>query len=70
MDATRDAQDKKERPYSWNEGRIEKIANGEMSRPKARTGMYGNRTHRELCSNPPPVLKTGASTSRTNTPDY
>src|SRR4051812_45528193 len=32
------------------------------------TGVYGNRIHRELCSNPPPVLKTGAPTRGANTP--
>src|SRR5215472_1217040 len=32
------------------------------------TGVYGNRTHRELCSNPPLVLKTRAATRRANTP--
>ena len=30
--------------------------------------MYGNRTHWELCSNPPLVLKTRADTSRADTP--
>ena len=30
--------------------------------------MYGNRTHRELCSNPPLVLKTRAPTRGANTP--
>ena len=34
-----------------------------------KAGVYGNRTHRELCSNPPLVLKTRAATRRTNTPD-
>jgi hypothetical protein len=29
--------------------------------------VYGNRTHWELCSNPPTVLKTVASASRANT---
>ena len=32
------------------------------------TGVYGNRTHRELCSNPPLVLKTRAPTRGANTP--
>src|SRR5437867_12919164 len=31
-------------------------------------GVYGNRTHRELCSNPPLVLKTRAPTRGANTP--
>ena len=31
--------------------------------------MYGNRTHWELCSNPPMVLKTMANTSCANTPE-
>lgn len=30
--------------------------------------MYGNRTHWELCSNPPLVLKTRAPTRGANTP--
>lgn len=33
------------------------------------TGVYGNRTHRELCSNPPAVLKTVAPTRGANTPE-
>src|SRR6059058_1271566 len=32
-------------------------------------GAYGNRTHRELCSNPPLVLKTRAPTRGANTPE-
>lgn len=32
-------------------------------------GVYGNRTHWELCSNPPLVLKTRARTSGANTPE-
>src|SRR5262249_11318248 len=32
------------------------------------SGVYGNRTHSELCSNPPPVVKTGAPTRGANTP--
>ena len=32
------------------------------------TGVYGNRTHCELCSNPPLVLKTRAPTRGANTP--
>ena len=34
-----------------------------------RAGVYGNRIHWELCSNPPLVLKTRAGTSRANTPE-
>ena len=33
------------------------------------TGVYGNRTHCELCSNPPLVLKTRAPTRGANTPE-
>jgi hypothetical protein len=42
-----------------------------VEEPTARgvTGVYGNRTHRELCSNPPLVLKTRANTSCANTPN-
>src|SRR5215467_11834403 len=32
-------------------------------------GVYGNRTHWELCSNPPLVLKTRAPTRGANTPE-
>jgi hypothetical protein len=32
-------------------------------------GVYGNRTHSELCSNPPLVLKTRATTRCANTPE-
>jgi|GEM_PF-3075277 len=41
--------------------------NGDQFFEKA--GMYGNRTHWELCSNPPMVLKTMANTSCANTPE-
>jgi hypothetical protein len=33
-----------------------------------KSGVYGNRTHWELCSNPPLVLKTRAPTRGANTP--
>src|SRR5262249_8211888 len=38
-------------------------------RKKRETGVYGNRTHWELCSNPPLVLKTRAPTRGANTPE-
>src|SRR6266852_6284025 len=37
--------------------------------PGKEAGVYGNRTHRELCSNPPLVLKTRAAARRANTPE-
>ncbi len=40
---------------------------GKLSRHK-NTGVYGNRIHWELCSNPPLVLKTRAITRCANTP--
>lgn len=52
-----------------DEGRIRGGETGRTGREGCEAGVYGNRTHRELCSNPPLVLKTRARTSGANTPE-
>ena len=52
-------------PVAGQSGRSTRCKAFEENEP----GVYGNRTHCELCSNPPLVLKTRAPTRGANTPE-
>lgn len=56
------------RPSTTRRSGSDGRGNGIKPSFKNGTGADGNRTHWEPCSDPPPVLKTGANTSCANTP--